>query len=352
MKWLGVDTSEKLLLVCLYDGDKPLYVNYYDAWQRQSEFLIAEMGKAFVSTKLRKREIEAVIVGKGPGSYTGVRIGLTVAKTVAFALKIPLYLVSSLELLQDFGRPCICLSNARGKRSYFAVYDKGVVIEKDCVKTNDEVQSYVRAHPEYKPCGDLSYLGLESSDYSADKVFLHCLDEGHRCENPFLASPVYLKDDYAISPTEMVVRKMIPIDIPEIVKIEEECFGHSYGVDYWDKSLTENPFAHTYSVIMDNQVVGFIDFLITFDSASVNLIAVKEKYRKKGVGNRLIGQLLKDCASDKREPVEFITLEVRASNANAIRFYTRHQFQQITVKKAYYDDGEDAIYMVRSVVND
>ena len=72
--------------------------------------------------------------------------------------------------------------------------------------------------------------------------------------------------------------------------------------------------------------------------------------RGKGIGNMLIGQLLKDCRAQK-EPVEYLTLEVRKSNERAKRFYKRHCFEEILTKKGYYDDGEDAVYMVRSIIN-
>lgn len=352
MIWLGVDTSEKMLFVCLYDGNKQLYVNAYEAWQRQSEYLVEEIAKAFESSGVSKKDLQAVVSSVGPGSYTGVRIGLTVAKTIAFSMQIPLYLVSSLELLQRFPVPSICVSNARSKRSYFGVYENGKAIVSDCIKPNDEVKAYIAEHPDYALCGDTSYLGLEGSPYDPADNYLRCIDEAHLCLNVHKASPVYLKDDYATSPTEMVVRKSIPLDIPSLVAISNECFQEGkYDEKYWDYQIGENPFAHTYTAIMDNQVVGFIDFMITFSSCTINLIAVKEAYRKKGVGNRLVGQLLKDCSAQKDDVVEFVTLEVRPTNTNALGFYKKHKFQQVTVKKAYYDDGEDAIYMVRSLVN-
>ncbi len=351
MIWLGVDTSEKMLFVCLYDGEKELYLASYDAWQRQSEYLVEEIAKAFDSTGVKKSDLQAVVTSVGPCSYNWVTIRLTVAKTNSLTLQIPLYFDSTLYLLQRIPSPCICLSNARSKRSYFAVYEGGKAVVKDCIKPNDEVRNFIASHPDYCLCGDLGYLGLEGSAYEPAANYLRCMDEKHLCQNVHAASPVYLKDDYATSPTDMVVRKSIPLDIPSLVNISSSCFKGNYDEAYWEYQIGENPFAHTYTAIMDNQVVGYIDFMITFSSCTINLIAVKEEYRKKGVGNRLMGQLLKDCAAQKDETVEFVTLEVRESNANAISFYKKHQFQQVTVKKAYYDDGEDALYLVRSLVH-
>ena len=351
MLWLGIDTSDKRLYVCLYDGEKPLAVTSYEAWQRQSEYLVEEIAKAFETSGRQKKDLEAVITSIGPGSYTGVRIGLTVAKTIAFALKIPLFLVSSLELLQDDTRLSVCLMNARSKRSYFAVFDHGESLIAPCIKTNDEVRAYLAEHPECVVCGDTAYLGSEGYASDFGSRLLACLDEKHRCAEPFAARPIYLKDDYGTTNMRTIVRKAITSDLSTIVDIERECFSAPYDEKQLLYELNENPFAHVYSALVDGEVVGYVDFMITFNSATINRIAVKEAFRRKGVGNLLLGQLLKDCEAQKDEDVEFVTLEVREHNENAIRFYKKHRFEPITVKKGYYDDGEDAIYMVRSLIH-
>ena len=348
---LAVDTSDKYLFVCLYADAEVLASTCYEAWQRQSEYLVEEIAKLFQVAKVEKRELNAVISTCGPGSYTGVRIGLTVAKTIAFALKVPLYLASSLEALQKFPSTCICLANARSKRSYFGVYEGGKVLVEDCIKTNDEVRTYIAEHPEYVLCGDLGYLGYDSSAYLPAENFYRCLDDAHRCKEPLSASPVYLKDDYGTTNMKTIVRKSIPSDISRILEIEEACFVPPYDEKTLLYELTGNPFSHVYSALVDGEVVGYIDFMITFNSATINRIAVKEEFRRKGVGNLLLGQVIKDCEAEKDEEVEYLTLEVRASNEKAIRFYKKHKFQDVTVKKDYYDDGEDAIYMTRCLIH-
>lgn len=351
MIWLGIDTSDKYLFVCLCDGDKVLSFAQYEAWQRQSEYLVEEIQKAFVAAKVEKKDLQGIVSSFGPGSYTGVRIGLTVAKTMAFAMKLPLFLVSSLEMLQDYPRPSICCANARSKRSYFAVYKQGKALVNDCIKTNDEVRAYITEHPDYVVCGDLGYLGLEGKAYGPLENFRRCIDEAHRCAEVHAARPIYLKDDYSVTNMKTIVRKTIPSDVSTILEIENECFSEPYSEHNLLYELTENPFAHVYSALVDGEVVGYIDFNITFNSATINRIAVKQAFRRKGVGNLLLGQVLKDCEAEKNDVVEFLTLEVRQSNATAIAFYKKHRFEAVTTKKQYYEDGEDAIYMVRSLVH-
>ena len=54
----------------------------YEAWQRQSEYMIPDLNKLLDKYGISKDEIGEVIVAKGPGSYTGVRIAITIAKTI------------------------------------------------------------------------------------------------------------------------------------------------------------------------------------------------------------------------------------------------------------------------------
>lgn len=346
---LALDTSEKNLSIGL-DIDGKVETLTEPAFLRQSEILVERIDELLKKHKLEATAINRIIVTVGPGSYTGVRIALTVAKVMALASGAELYLASSLEALCPVEGSYLCLDNARGKRSYLGVYVNGECQVKDCIKDNSEVLEYIKDHPELTPIGDLAYLGLQSPEYDVAKNLLSRIDEKHLCAEPLGARPVYLKDDYEAGNFKITIRKTLPSDLDAIMDIEASSFKRPYTRTQMLSELTENPCAHVYSALVDAEVVGFIDFMITFNSATVSQIAVKESMRGKGIGNRLIGQLIKDCEA-QADPVEFVTLEVRQSNEKAQKFYKRHKFEPILVKKGYYDDGEDAVYMVRSIVH-
>ena len=191
-----IDTADKYLSVGLSKDNTIVDSISYECWQRQSEFLISELDKLMKRNNVTRNDIGAVVASKGPGSYTGIRIALTVAKVMAFALNIPLYLASSLEVLKDFNAPSICVVNARSKRSYVAVYDGETTIMADTIMDNKDLLDYIANHPEYKVCGDVSYLGSEG--YQADILeSLNKLMIERNLEKDVLASkPVYLKDNY------------------------------------------------------------------------------------------------------------------------------------------------------------
>ena len=89
---LILDSSNVELIVGLANDDVKIAEIRYDAWQRQSEFMIQEISNILKRANISPKEIGEVITTIGPGSYTGVRISLTIAKVYAYALKIPLYL--------------------------------------------------------------------------------------------------------------------------------------------------------------------------------------------------------------------------------------------------------------------
>ncbi len=347
--YLLLDSSETLLVVALAKEDKTILDEIcYPAWQRQSERMVLEIDNILKRNGMDRHDILGVVASKGPGSYTGVRISMTIAKTIVFALSIPLYLASSLEVLADPDKPSICLANARSKRSYMGAYHNGECLKEDSIEENVDVIDYINQHPDYTLCGDVTYLGFEKKEAGIAVNLARCIDDNHLCEEPLGAKPVYLKDNYDDGKFKTVVRKMLPSDLPSVYEIEKATFSNLYTLDQLAYELNENPVAGMYVAVVNHEVVGFIDFMITFNSSSIVQIAVKEELRHKGIGNLLLGQMVKDCES-KEDVVEYITLEVRESNLPARKFYKKHRFQEVTVKKQYYEDGEDAIYMVRSL---
>ncbi len=193
MYQLLLDSSNIYLSVGLSKDGKVVDSIFYNAWQRQSEVMVTEIDNILKRNKVDKKDLDAVVVGIGPGSYTGVRIGVTIAKVVAYALKIKIYAKSSLSLLKINDDPTICLFNARSGRSYFAVYQGQKVIESDRILTNEEVLAYIDAHPNYKLSGDTAQIGKESEQFDILKN-LADFHQDELVENIFLLNPIYLKD--------------------------------------------------------------------------------------------------------------------------------------------------------------
>lgn len=189
-----LDSSNKDLYVALIKDDTLLDEITYTAWQRQSEYMVVELENILKRNKVDKKDIDGVIVGIGPGSYTGVRISLTIAKTIALALNVKLYPVSSLLLLCDFDKYSLGIINARSKRSYAACYYKGEAIFKDKVISNEELLNFINEHQDYELYGEATHLGLEAKNPQIGDNITKLMAKLKPCEDILTLSPMYLKD--------------------------------------------------------------------------------------------------------------------------------------------------------------
>lgn len=193
MLYVILDSSATYLTVGLADSDHLIDYVSYPAWQCQSEKMIPELKTLLENNHLSQKEISAVIVGIGPGSYTGIRIALTTAKILSLSLNIPLYPVSSLQILKEGDKPTICLMNARSGRSYFAVYQGHNVIEPDQTMTNDKVKEYISAHPDYIVKGELGYLEMNDNVGNIAQEAFSLIPYLEKADEPLAVKPIYMK---------------------------------------------------------------------------------------------------------------------------------------------------------------
>lgn len=192
--YLLLDSSNTSLTVGLCDEEKLIDFTSYEAWQTQSEHMIPEIEALFNKHNVNRNDIVGVVTSIGPGSYTGVRIALTISKVIAVSLNVKLYPVSSLQILKMDKKPSICLINARSNRSYIGVYEHDKCLLEDCIMTNEEVKQYIADHPDYQVCGACQYLGIEGYQSNIAEEMFSLLNTLAPCEDSRALKPVYLKD--------------------------------------------------------------------------------------------------------------------------------------------------------------
>ncbi|MUK88531.1 tRNA (adenosine(37)-N6)-threonylcarbamoyltransferase complex dimerization subunit type 1 TsaB [Ornithinibacillus sp. L9] len=101
---LSIDTSNQSLGVAIMKNDIVIGEVITNIAKNHSVRLMPAIDELMKEVNITPEQLEKIVVAKGPGSYTGVRIGLTTAKTLAWALNIPVVGVSSLEALAYQGR--------------------------------------------------------------------------------------------------------------------------------------------------------------------------------------------------------------------------------------------------------
>ncbi|MFD3449961.1 tRNA (adenosine(37)-N6)-threonylcarbamoyltransferase complex dimerization subunit type 1 TsaB [Microbacteriaceae bacterium 4G12] len=126
MKVLAIDTSNYTMGVALLDGETVVGELITNLKKNHSVRLMPAIEQLLKECEVKPNELGKIVVAAGPGSYTGVRIGVTVAKTLAWSLNIPIVGVSSLETLAANGsyfNGYICpLFDARRQQVYTGLY--------------------------------------------------------------------------------------------------------------------------------------------------------------------------------------------------------------------------------------
>ena len=198
---LFFDTSSDLLKVSLIKDNKIICDKELYTKNDHSSYLVSTIDEAFKSNNIDFKELDEIIVGNGPGSFTGTRISIAVAKTYAFSFNIPVYMISSLEELiydndgYDFYVPII---EEKKENLYFSIFDK------DKKRVMDD--TYSSTEYMYKKLEELdgkilliSLSDKEYEKYDTVKASINALnimkkiDVNNEKVNPHLLKPNYIK---------------------------------------------------------------------------------------------------------------------------------------------------------------
>ena len=135
MKILAVDTSTRTCGVCVADGGHPICELYLTSGQTHSRHLMDTISRALDASGVALEDIGGFAVTRGPGSFTGLRIGISTVKGLAYASGKPLAGISSLEALAqpvagDVAQRICAVIDARKNEVYYAVYriDRGRLV--------------------------------------------------------------------------------------------------------------------------------------------------------------------------------------------------------------------------------
>ena len=198
---LFFDTSSDLLKVSLIKDNNIIFDKELHTKNDHSSYLVPTIDEAFKSNNIDFKELDEIIVGNGPGSFTGTRISIAVAKTYAFSFNIPVYMISSLEELiydndgYDFYVPII---EEKKENLYFSIFDKNKKRVMDDTYSSTEYM--------YKKLEELdgkilliSLSNKEYEKYDTVKASINALnimkniDVNNEKVNPHLLKPNYIK---------------------------------------------------------------------------------------------------------------------------------------------------------------
>lgn len=139
----------------------------------------------------------------------------------------------------------------------------------------------------------------------------------------------------------LVIDKMTLSDLAEIANNLTSNFD-----EFWNSSILEseikNPFSQYIIAKINKEIVGFAGVIDTVDQLEITNIVVRKDFRKKGIGNELLTELIKLAKENGKEK---ITLEVNNTNLAAIKLYEKNGFKNVGFRKKYYNNTYDANIM-------
>lgn len=157
---------------------------------------------------------------------------------------------------------------------------------------------------------------------------------------------------YKINDLNIDIRNAVHADIDQIMLIEPEAFGKHH----WSKQSFINEFASNYSHYFvaelnhtQKQIIGYIGYWIIQDEGHITTLAVSSMYKRKHLADILLYTLIRDTIKNS---INWLTLEVRATNVAAVNLYKKYGFKQLGIRKYYYqDNNEDALILWTDKIN-
>lgn len=198
MRYLYIDTSSSYLYTAIVENGKLLSEIKEEFGQSLSEVALPKIASMFEKTNLEAKDINKIIVVDGPGSFTGIRIGITIAKVYAWSLNIPITTITSLEamaLSSDEEKVHVPMINARREYVYTAIYDKDYneLLKPQHMKLEDLLKELEKLN-EYEFISNDKFNGIENIkkyNPNLEKVVNYFKDKDS--VNPHAVNPEYLK---------------------------------------------------------------------------------------------------------------------------------------------------------------
>lgn len=198
MRVLYIDTSSSYLYSAIVEDDKLIASVSEEYGQSLSEIALPKIVEMFNENKLSPKDVDKIIVVDGPGSFTGIRIGITIAKVYAWSLNIPITTITSLEAMSISSKEKknhVPMINARRGYVYTAIYDENqkVIHKPEHIKWDDVEKEIHNLDSVEIISNDEFDWDVETVPYQPDFIKIVETFKDKEPMNPHAVNPEYLK---------------------------------------------------------------------------------------------------------------------------------------------------------------
>jgi len=374
---LAFDTATDRLAVALGRNKEILSEANIIAPREHMERLLPTIDSLFGQYKVKPADLDAIIVGLGPGSFTGVRIGVSTARGLAQGLGKRIVGIATSDCLAfglEWDGKIACVMDAKRGEVYASFYQS---TGKETKRLTDNKifapQDFCRMVEQYKEdkvllAGDalfsygelfksrlgskIQFASLDDWYPKAGNLIRLFFDESVQKTNDLAeVKPIYIRLSQAeevwkkrqSERTEKVVMdNMTTEDIREALKIEKSLFPSPWN-QWMFKAEIKKKRSSCFVARIEGVMVGYAILNYLEKEGHLMNLAVVPEYQKRGIGGVLLTRLMKVAMQNG---VRRIILEVRSSNLSALRLYRKFGFQEIGVRKKYYTEtGENGLIL-------
>ena len=189
MLTLCIDTAYKYLTCVLIEDERIIASYFEECFKHQSEEVFTALQKVFEQAGKSRSDIDSICITEGPGSYTGVRIAMTIAKTIGEVMPCDVYTISTLRLYAACRENVLVLMDARAGRAYYGIYSGDEIIKDDDVKPVDEIETLG-----YTIVGDGRLIDFNDDFGNIPEAFLKTKHLWKKVDNIAYLTPKYLKE--------------------------------------------------------------------------------------------------------------------------------------------------------------
>ncbi len=346
MNRLLINTANDGLVVVLEKQGRVFHIIETNS-AHHNETMLPKIDELLNSQNVSIRDIDQFGVVVGPGSFTGIRVGIATIKAFRDALNVEAVGINNLELLFSLAHkqcPDIKTVAILGSRnSYFvARLVNGYVYSYERNLTLDELKNI--------SCGET--IGVYKEDPNFDcfvvnidpQVMLDLMSQS----NDKTLSPIYFQLSQAefdkLKKSNLEIVEATRNDISKIAEIESACIHSDHMSPNNIEVAVNDKNYKTFVAKLDDEIVGYIILEIT-DEVNISSISVLPKYRNIGVATSMINKAFELAKTLKLN----LSLEVSDKNIPAFLLYQKLGFETRRVRKKYYSDGTNCLEMVKRV---
>lgn len=369
LKILSIDTASNICGVSLLEDTSLICKLDKNTGKTHSENLMPMIQQAFHESNLTLKDIDLIVCDKGPGSFTGIRIGISTTKAFHDSLEIPCIGINSLESfaysIEEDGLIASIL-DAKNDHCYFALYERKNGTYHEILAPNADTianalqtcQQIATSNTSITFIGDLleNYQDLISDKFK-NKSFSISKNIPFNSYSLGLAGfekwkknkiadvlPLYLKKPQAQRQLEEKFKniEITPMTLEDFNQISSTLI--SDFDDFWNSSILKNEIlaenSHYLVAKFNQEIVGFAGIKCNLDEADLMNIVTKKNFRNQGIASTLLKSLI---PLSKKLNLVSISLEVMEENYPAIHLYKKLGFEQVGIRKNYYQDKNGLI---------